>query len=364
MAKRKTLVAPSSEDLSRLEDEFRRETAARPPLAAPIAHVAAETAAALDPRPAADRAAEARDRSDAARLRAAEERGMLIREIPLDQIDADALVRDRMALDADEMAELQTSIAAHGLRLPVEIFEVAGAGPGAPVFGLLSGYRRLRAVQNLRGLTGQEKYATIKAVVRNPDQLGGPFAAMVEENEIRSSLSHFERGRIAVIAAQQGVFQNVEAAVDALFPQASKAKRSKIRSFAVIFEELGDMLSFPHALREKDGLRLAAALRDGAERALREGLAQTAPESPADELDRINALLARLDPAPPRPERGGRPAKGPAPAPGRAAALPTGVRLQSGHDGRAWFIRIEGARVDGTLVETLMAELERLLGPA
>lgn len=126
MAKRKTLVAPSSEDLSRLEDEFRRETSGRPPLAAPIAHVAAETAAALDPRPAADRAVEARDRADALRLRSAEERGLVIREIPLELIDADALVRDRMVLDADELMELQTSIAAHGLRLPIEVFEKIG----------------------------------------------------------------------------------------------------------------------------------------------------------------------------------------------------------------------------------------------
>jgi ParB family chromosome partitioning protein len=359
MAKRKTLVAPSTEDLSRLEDEFRRETSGRPPLAAPIAHVAAESAAALDPRPTVDRAAEARDRADASRLRAAEERGLVIREIALEEIDADALVRDRIALDADELMELQSSIAAHGLRLPIEVFETAGAGTA---FGLLSGYRRFRAVQALRGLTGQDKYTTIKAIVRDPATLGGPFAAMVEENEIRSSLSHFERGRIAVIAAQQAVFINVEAAVDALFAQASKAKRSKIRSFALIFEELGDMLSFPHALREKDGLRLAAALRDGAGARLRDGLAESQPETATDELDRIMSILARLEPALPRPERGGRPVA--AVGKGRRADLDTGVSLSSGHDGRHWYIRIAGERVDGSLVDALMAELERFLGPA
>ena len=59
MAKRKTLVAPSTEDLSRFEDEFRRETLGRSPLAAPIAHVAADTAAQIDPRPLVDRTVEA-----------------------------------------------------------------------------------------------------------------------------------------------------------------------------------------------------------------------------------------------------------------------------------------------------------------
>lgn len=361
MAKRKTLVAPSSDDLSRLEDEFRRETL-RSPLAAPIAHVAADAAAQIDPRPVTDRAAEARDRVDAQRLRQAEAAGLVIQEIPLDRIDADALVRDRLALDSDELMELQTSIAAHGLRLPVEVFAMAQPGPGGHVFGLLSGYRRLRAVQNLLGLTGQEKYATIKAVVRDPATLGGPFAAMVEENEVRSSLSHFERGRIAVIAAQQGVFANVEAAVDALFAQASKAKRSKIRSFALIFEDLGDMLMFPQALREKDGLRLATALRDGHQALIREGLADVAPETAAEELERIEAVIASLEPAAPRPDRGGRPAT--RPVKGRMSELSTGVRLVSGHDGEAWYIRIEGARVDGVMVEQLVRQLEAWLGPA
>lgn len=360
MAKRKTLVAPSSDDLSRLEDEFRRETLGRSPLAAPIAHVAADAAAQLDPRPVIDRAAEARDRADAQRLRRAEAAGLVIREVPLGEINADALVRDRMALDSDELMELQTSIAAHGLRLPIEIFDLAKPGTDGQSFGLLSGYRRLRAVQNLHKLTGQEKYATVKAVVRDPATLGGPFAAMVEENEIRSSLSHFERGRIAVIAAQQGVFPNVEAAVDALFAQASKAKRSKIRSFALIFEDLGDMLMFPHALREKEGLRLATALRDGNQARIREGLADVAPETAGEELDRIEAVLATLEPTVPRPDRGGRPAT--RPTRGKSVDLPTGVRLVSGHDGEAWYIRLEGKRVDARLVEDMVHQLETWLG--
>ena len=362
MAKRKTLVAPSTEDLSRFEDEFRRETPGRSPLAAPIAHVAADAAAQIDPRPLVDRTAEARDRADAARLRQAEISGLLIQEIPLDQIDADALVRDRMSLDADELMELQTSIAAHGLRLPIEIFALAEPRQDGPRFGLLSGYRRLKAVQNLRQLSGQEKYTAIKAVIRDPASLGGPFAAMVEENEIRSSLSHYERGRISVIAAHQGVFPNIEAAVDALFAQASKAKRSKIRSFAMIFEDLGDMLMFPHALREKDGLRLAAALRDGHQARIRDGLADVAPETAQEEMERIEAVIFSLAPSAPRPERGGRPTN--RAARGRTVDLSTGVRLVSGHDGEAWYIRIEGKRVDGVMVDQLVRQLESWLGLA
>lgn len=359
MAKRKILVAPSIEDIARLEDEFRRETSPRPPLAAPISHVAAEAAAAHDPRSADDRATAARDHADATRLREAEGKGLVLLELPLDQIDADAMVRDRMALDPGAMTELQASIAAHGLRLPIEVFLLTDVQDGAPRFGLLSGYRRLRAVQNLRGVSAQGKYDTIKAVLRDPDVLGGAFAAMVEENEIRASLSHFERGRIAVIAAQQGVFASVEAAVDALFPQASKAKRSKVRSFALIFEELGDMLAFPEELKERDGLRLATALRDGAEGQLREALAESVSRDAAEEWARLETALSGLEPATRKPERGGRPAGA---GRGRVADLSAGVRLTSEPDGDGWVIRIAGKRVDGPMVDKLMRELERLLG--
>lgn len=358
MAKRRKLEAPSTEDLAQMEAEFRRETFSRNPMAAPIAQVAAETAGAHDPRDHGARADAARDKTDAERLRAAEGRGLVLTELPLERIEAEAIVRDRMGLDPEAMKELQHSIAAQGLRLPIEVFELPTDAGQGPRYGLLSGYRRLRAVQNLRGLTGHGKYDTIRAIVRDPQAMGGTFAAMVEENEVRAGLSHFERGRIAVIAAQQGAFPNVEAAVDAMFPVASKGKRSKIRSFALIFEELGDMLLFPDALREKDGLRIASALREGHEGTLREALAEASPENAGAEWAAMEATLDGIGPATRKPERGGRPK---AAAPARARRLSTGIALRSGRDASGWFIRMDGSRVDADLVEAAVAALERLL---
>ncbi|WP_417721051.1 ParB N-terminal domain-containing protein [Salipiger sp.] len=354
MAKRRKLEAPSAEDLTRLEEEFTREVA-RGPLSAPIAQVAAESAALHEPRPAGERAEVAQARADAARLRDAEGRGLVMLELPIDEIDADALVRDRVVLDHEEMEELKASIAKGGLRLPVEVFATPDDSRGFR-YGLLSGYRRLKAVRDLHALTKDPAHAVIKAVLRDPAAMGGTFAAMIEENEIRASLSHFERGRIAVIAAQQGAFVNTEEAVNALFPMASKAKRSKIRSFALIFEELGDMLTYPDLIKEKDGLQLAAALRDGAETTLREALAERVPTSPDEEA----AMLARaLDGLRTEadPRRGGRPRR----AAGPVRALSTGVSLQTAEDAQGWVIRLRGKRVDRELVEVLVRELERML---
>lgn len=362
MAKRRKLEAPSAQDLSRLEEEFRRETTAetpRAPLSVPIAQVAAEAASGYQSRSVEERAVLARDQADATRLRDAEGRGLVMLEIPLDDIDPEALVRDRVVLDAEEMQELQSSIATNGLRLPIEVFELPDTEAGSYRYGLLSGYRRLRAVQALKALNSRNAaHHRIKAVLRDPEAMGGTFAAMIEENEIRASLSHFERGRIAVIASQQGAFVNVEAAVDELFPMASKAKRSKIRSFALIFEELGDMLAFPDLLREKEGLQLAAALRNGAEGALREALACKAAQTPEEETEMLSAALAELTPVELDRRRGGRPKKV---ADTRTRSLQGGGVLEYGQDGKGWTIRLKGRALEPEVIELAVSELERLL---
>ncbi|TCS62793.1 ParB family chromosome partitioning protein [Primorskyibacter sedentarius] len=356
MAKRRKLEAPSPEDLTRIEEELLlKPGAARG--GAPIAQVAADSAGAFDPRPAEQRAEAAKNRVDAERLRDAEGRGLVMFEVPLDEIDADALVRDRVVLDVEEMEELKASIAKGGLRLPIEIFELKEEGRGFR-YGLLSGYRRLKAFRDLHALTHEDSFARIKAVLRDPEAMGGTFAAMVEENEIRASLSHYERGRIAVIAAQQGAFVNAEEAVNALFPMASKGKRSKIRSFALIFEELGDMLTFPDLIKEKDGLKIAAALREGGEAKLREALAERVPDNPAEEAELIAAALEGFE-RKEDPKRGGRPRK--AQVRSTPKTLGSGISLRAEQDAKGWYIRIGGRAVDGELIEVAMAELERLL---
>ena len=357
MARRRKLEAPSTAELSALEEEFRRETAAKGPLAAPIAQVAADTAQSVDLRSAKERAEIARNRADADRLRAAEQAGLVIAEIPLGEIDEGALIRDRISMDAEEMEELQRSIAAHGLRLPIEVFERSDPD-GGKRYGLLSGYRRFYAVRALRELWGGERFDRIKAVIRDPEAMGGTFVAMVEENEVRADLSHYERGRIAVLAAKEGAFHNTEAAVDALFATASKAKRSKIRSFALIFEELGDMLTFPELLREKDGLRIASALRAGGEGRLRQALADTTCETPEEEVAVLTAAIKSMEPAATDPARGGRPKRK---RESQASETETGIRIEVEQEGRDWIIRMSGGRLDRKLMRTVADEIERML---
>lgn len=366
MVKRRRLETPSTDDLSRIEAEFRRETSGRPsvgPGIAPIAQIAAESAS-LGPAGDADaRAARMRDQADAQRLRQAEGQGLLIVELPLDQIDEGAMIRDRMVMDEAEMLELRLSIAANGLRLPIEVFEMEGPGGQGPRYGLVSGYRRLHAVRALHQLTGSDAHARIRALIRPRAEADAAFVAMVEENEVRAELSHFERGRIAVIAAQQGAFANTEDAVNRLYATASKAKRSKVRSFALIFEELGDMLAFPEALTERRGLRLAGALRDGAERALRRALSEARPEDGEAEWAEIEAALDVAAPAPRAAGRGGRPKR--AMRTGwlddTTIRTSSGITIQRAREGEAHILRLEGRALSHDLMEMLMVHIQGVL---
>lgn len=362
MAKRRKLEAPSAEDLNRLEAEFRGETpAAASRGVAPIASVMAETASDTQIETAAERAARAKVEADAGRYRDAQDKGLLVVEIPTDQIDAKAMIRDRTVIDEEDQAELRASIGAGGLRLPIEVFDL---GEGAePRYGLLSGFRRLQAVQELAAMTGGESFARIKAIIRPRADADQAFVQMVEENEVRADLSNYERGRIAVISAKQGAFADTQDAVNRLFASGSKAKRSKIRSYALIFEELGDMLTFPEALTETRGLQLASALRGGLEPDFRHALSARPPEDAEAEWEVLSGVIAAAEPAPKDKRRGGRPKAEPVAGwqDDKTIRTSTGFIIRRGEDSRGAILRFEGRRMDSAMMETVMLQIQRLL---
>lgn len=353
MAKRRKLEAPSAADLNALDEEFRSETHKRPnPATAPISQIAAEAAQAGH----VDDAQTRLDRLDAERLRKAQDDGLLIAEIATDSIRTNQMIRDRTVLDADELTELQTSIRVNGQRLPIEVYE---DGDG---YALLSGYRRLLAVNNLAELNPGD-YTTIKALIRPATDIAGAFAAMIEENEIRANLSHYERGRIAAIAAQQGAFGSTEEAVNALFAMASKSKRSKVRSFAEIFEMLGDMMDFPENLSERRGLRLAGALRQGGQRQLRDALTAGQGGSPEAEWMALEPTIVQIEEGPQSIAKRGRPRmQPPAGWEGKDTVhLSSGVTLRKERDTNGFLIRLSGKGVDSEIVDSAMRELQHLL---
>jgi len=363
MAKRRKLELPNAEDLNKIEEEFRSETLTHraPGLTPPIAQVAAETAAAVSVIDPAERARQARDSADAETLRTAQEKGLILQELPIHEIAPDDLGRDRAKIDADEMMELRTSIATHGLRLPIEVYELADQSDGKK-YGIISGYRRYLATSELATMSrDKERYQTIKAIIKTPQSLSDAVVAMVEENEIRSNLSHFERGRVAALSAQNGIYVNVEEAVNVLFASASKAKRSKIRSFAQVFEELGDLLTEPETLTERQGLRIANALRNGAGGRLRDALAAHHTASGVDDLIVIEPILVQVEQGVVTDgKKTGRPKTNPN-VTQDVRELPNGIKLTQTRQGTGFAIHMSGRNMDEQLANDVMNAVERLL---
>ena len=273
---RKRLTPPNLGFLTAAAPETKALSAPFGTLSAPIARVAA------------DASASAALQGLAEEMRAAREEGRLVQNLPLDAVEVDHLVRDRILLDAEEMAALRQSLQARGQQSPIEVVDL-----GRGRYGLISGWRRLTALRQLFAETADPRFSAVQALLRRPDGASAAYLAMVEENEIRVGLSHYERARITAKARDQGVFASDQAALRHLFATASRSKRSKIGSFITLHRALGEVLRFPATIPERLGLALAQALEADPE--LAPALAQTLTVAiPATAEAEQNLLFAAL----------------------------------------------------------------------
>lgn len=295
MAKRKRLTPPTAEDIAK---PVPRSTA-------PIADVVAD----------ASSVAALTQMSDA--LTTARTQGRMVLSLPLGEIDVTYLVRDRVAADPDEMTALRESIRARGQQTPIDVVRL---GPNR--YGLISGWRRLQALGELHDLTGDVRFAAALAFERQPDQASDAYLSMVEENEIRVGLSHYERARIALKAVEQNVYPTTKAALLDLFAQASRPKRSKIRSFLSVVEALDGYLLFPGAIGERLGLALSKALEGDPTfgLSLQSSLKRTPPQNARDEQAILEEALHK--------GRAQKPAN-----PTRATEVQPGLSVQEHRDG-------------------------------
>ena len=233
-------------------------------------------------------------------LRSARATGRLVQAVPLEAVDETHLVRDRISADDAEMEALSESLRARGQQVPIEVVELNEGR-----FGLISGWRRLTALKALYRDTGEERFATVLALLRQPESASDAYLAMVEENEIRVGLSYYERARIAARAAEQGVYPDETAALRGLFASASRAKRSKIGSFMALYHALDAELRFASAIPERLGLSLVKALReDPTARERISGALQASPAgTPVEEAEMLTRAMTPPDKKTPKPAK-------------------------------------------------------------
>ena len=145
---------------------------------------------------------------------------------------------------------------------------------------------------------------------------------------------------------QRGVFPSEPAALRALFAQASRPKRSRIRAFLEIYHALDGALRFPAALPERLGLKLVERLRAGEGARIAAAVARGDPATPEAELAILEALVAPKAATPPA----------------AAEAIAPGVTLKSVLRGRTLTLRLTGPGVTPALGDAARARLRGLGG--
>ncbi|MBM3605616.1 MAG: chromosome partitioning protein ParB [Alphaproteobacteria bacterium] len=229
--------------------------------------------------------------TDAKAFRAAQGEGRVLELLRVDDIRTDDLPRDRIDLNgaagSDEMEELKASIRARGQREPIEVFSTANG------FQLKKGWRRLTALKQLWHETGDARFSTVTArIAKGPTSRIDLYIDMVEENVIREDLSFAEMAQVAITAAHDEGMEGHEAdaLVGRLYASLHKMKRSYIRSFVFLLQELGDAIRFPKAISRNLGVEVARQIQAFPHQAevLKNELKS------ASSADEQNALLSRI----------------------------------------------------------------------
>lgn len=223
----------------------------------PMATAIAENAEALrEGRSAEDTIREENDRlaHELVRLR---KEGLVTENIPIGDVAATRLIRDRKAGPDDELDELKTSIRDIGLSNPIRVERLPDGR-----FELIQGMRRLMAYRALRDETGDDRYARIPAGIVEPDRLEASYRRMVDENLVRKDISFAEMGALARAYAEDPAngCEDVDKAVAILFKSASYTKRSYIRAFAALTQRLDKVLEHATAIPRNVGVELKRRL--------------------------------------------------------------------------------------------------------
>ncbi|WP_341863334.1 ParB N-terminal domain-containing protein [Gymnodinialimonas sp. 57CJ19] len=271
-------------------------------------------------------------------------------QIPLSDIDADALPRDRISLAPAALAELQASIASLGLTHPIEVWRKHTASD-AP-YGLISGLRRLTATRALG-------HTTIPAFIRDPSDIAEAMTRMVAENEIRAAISPWEKGRLVTESVAEGLFPTLDAATDSLYRTLDRHRRARIRSMAEVVAEIGDhLLTSPETLSQNQITRIAFSLRADLGPLITTALRTSKQKSPDAQWKTILPILLEAEEAARTPTKPlYRPNR-----PRRMAHVRSKLHIRREMTPDGWSLRFTGPEATGPLMEDIMDAVERDFG--
>ncbi len=238
--------------------------------------------------------------SDAKEYRRARDEGRVLVAVGINEIHTTDLPRDRLDLSAvassDEMDELKASIQERGQKEPIELYKDSDGR-----FQLKKGWRRVTALKQLYEETGDERFASVTArVAESQSDRIDLYIDMVEENVVREDLTFAEMAQVAILASKDSELEagDAEALVGRLYSSLHKMKRSYIRSFVYLLNELEGALPFPKSVSRNLGVEVARKLRasSGSVAGLRDVLVRASTAGEQNEA--LDAFLADTDAEP------------------------------------------------------------------
>ncbi|MEM9763672.1 MAG: ParB N-terminal domain-containing protein [Pseudomonadota bacterium] len=268
------------------------ETEARSGRRGPMAAAIGDAADALRQRQAQEAAIRAENDGLAHEYVALQRAGLVVRKVPLEQIRATKLIRDRNTADDPALGELVVSLREVGLSNPIRLEEWSEGGS----YELIQGYRRLEAYRALLSETGDaEVWGAIPALVTpQGPALEELYRRMVDENLIRKDISFAEMAQLAAAYAADPSTkaESVQDAVVALYGSSGRQKQSYIRKFATLLSYIEKELSHPAAIPRALGLAVLRRIEaeEGAVQRLVEALRQKVGQGEDAERDVLQAF--------------------------------------------------------------------------
>jgi ParB family chromosome partitioning protein len=179
------------------------------------------------------------------------------------------------------------------------------------------------------------------------------LAAMVEENEIRAEISPFERGLMAVTARNMGAFASIEAAVEGLYPNASKQKRARLRGLAFFAEAMDGQFTAPETLSERQIERLARAMAAGFDELIRTALEESSLKDPGHQWDLMQPILAEAEEHARNPEVSALPGR-----PRRILRPRYNLTIRRERAPDGWRLHFTGREATGAMMALVLDEIE------
>lgn len=216
----------------------------------PMASAISETLEATTERATAEAAIRAENDALAHEHVRLKKLGLITDLIQTVDVHTNKLTRDRSANVDPELEELKRSIQSVGLSNPIRVEQTDNG------YELIQGYRRLAAFLELAEETGDPRYSRIPAaLVPRGEPLDALYRKMVDENLVRKDLSFGEMANLALAYAQDSGL-DVGDAVSTLYASALKQKKTYIRQFARVLDDLDGALNYPEVIPRALGLDL------------------------------------------------------------------------------------------------------------